>query len=192
MSGPTAGRLIVAEIQHRFASFKMPILHRRISASGLHDDFRPGVELGEKSKQGHIDLSDEFERQFFGDLMLFTTEALVIKENVNKPFPMDLVVSIIDQKESELLQHDVIIEKSRALERLVFSSNHWWLHSITLANTLPQVKIFIDNINHNFGEQSLAWQQILSKAHRAGRKQQIAEALESYRTEREAWDRLFA
>jgi hypothetical protein len=73
MSGPTAGRLIAAEIGHRFASFNMPNLHRRTTEAGLADDFRPGVELDET----HVDLSNEFERQFFGDLMLFSTEVLV-------------------------------------------------------------------------------------------------------------------
>ena len=49
----------------------------------------------------------------------------------------------------------------------------------------------IDNINHNFGEQSLAWHQIQSVEHRDQRKSQIIDALMNYRAERDAWDRLF-
>ena len=56
---------------------------------------------------------------------------------------------------------------------------------------LRQVQIFIDNIEHNFGEHSLAWRQIQTNEHRARRKQQIVEALLHYRAERDVWDSLF-
>ncbi len=195
MSGPTAGRLIAAEINHRFASFNMPHLHRRTTAAGLGDAFRPGVELEEGKEQENIDLSNEFERQFFGDLMLFTTEALVNQADVNKPFEKDCVARIMALKEKELLtlyqqKHDAIREKNRQLEELVFNAGHWWLDLPDLSGALRQVRAFIDNIHHNFGEQSLAWQQIQSAEHRAERKQQIIEALINYRAERDVWDRV--
>ena len=56
---------------------------------------------------------------------------------------------------------------------------------------MTQVKAFVDNIEHNFGEQSQAWHQIQSLEHRAGRKKQITEALMNYRAERDAWEQLF-
>ncbi|MGB5517017.1 MAG: hypothetical protein WBO73_00925, partial [Gammaproteobacteria bacterium] len=126
MSGPTAGRLIAAEIKEHFASINLPMLHRRTTTAGTHDDFRPGVELVEDGEQENIDLSNEFERQFFGDLMLFTTEALVKQADVTKPFEKDLVDTVIDRKEIDLLEmyqqkHDAILEKSRRLNDLVFN-----------------------------------------------------------------------
>lgn len=192
MSGPTAGRLIAAEIKQRFASINLPHLHRRTTEAGFSDDFRPGVE----QEQEYIDLSNEFERQFFGDLMLFTTEVLVTHADINKPFENDLVVSAIDQKEKELLalyqqKHDAILEKNRLLNNLVFNTDHWWMNAQQPCDVLGQVKAFINNINHNFGEQSQAWHQIQSAEHRAERKKQIIEALLDYRAERDAWDRLF-
>lgn len=195
MSGPTAGRLIAAEINDRFASINLPHLHRRTTEAGLGDDFRPGVERAEDDEQENIDLSNEFERQFFGDLMLFTTEALVTRADVNKPFEKDGLVRIMEQKEKELLalyqqKHDAILKKNRQLEDLVFNSGYWWLDAPDLAGALRQVKAFTNNINRNFGEQSSAWQQIKSAEHRAERKKHIIEALMSYRTERVAWDRL--
>jgi len=192
MSGPTAGRLIAAEIGARFASFNMPNLHRRTTDAGLADDFRPGVEL---ARQG-IDLSDEFERQFFGDLMLFSTEELVKRADVNQPFAEDLIEAVVDDKEAELLalyqqKHDAIVDKNRQLDDLVFDAGHWWLASAPLADALQQVRAFIDNIDRNFGEHALAWRQIQSTEHRAERKRQIVEALMAYRAERDAWDSLF-
>lgn len=195
MSGPTAGRLIAAEIGGRFASINLPHLHRRTTDAGLDKAFRPGVERAGGQAQERIDLSNEFERQFFGDLMLFTTEALVKQDDVSNPLKKESIVRVMDGKESELLalyrqKHEAIRDKTRKLEDLVFNAGHWWLDATDLAGAMQQVRVFIDNIRHNFGEQSPAWQQISSDAHRAERKQQITEALMNYRTERDAWDRL--
>jgi hypothetical protein len=192
MSGPTAGRLIAAEIGPRFAAFNMPNLHRRTTEAGLSDDFRPGVEVG----QTHIDLGNEFERQFFGDLKLFSTEELVKQADVNQPFDRGPVEAIVNQKETEMLalyqqKHAAILQKNRQLNEMVFNAGHWWLQSPSLASALKQVRAFIANIERNFGEHAPAWQQIQSSEHRALRKNQIVEALLNYRAERDAWDSLF-
>lgn len=193
MSGPTAGRLIAAEIGKRFASVNLPHLHRRTSEAGLGGEFRPGVELTQHRTQQKIDLSNEFERQFFGDLMLFTAEELVTEADVNKPFPEALVADVIERKEQELLRlyqqkHLEVLEKGSRLRRLVFDSGHWWLNQPELNLALGNVSAFINNIERNFGGRSLAWRQIQSAGHRAERKQQILEALVGYRSERDAWD----
>ena len=192
MSGPTAGRLIAAEIGGRFASFNMPNLHRRTTEAGLEGDFRPGVALAEQS----IDLSDEFERQFFGDLMLFSTTDLVAHADVNQAFDRNQVVAAIDGREAQLLalyheKHEAILRRVRCLRELVFDSDHWWTRSSSLAGALGQVGGFIANVERNFGDDSPAWRQIQSARHRAERKAQIAEALVNYRAERAAWDALF-
>ena len=196
MSGPTAGRLIAAEIGPRFASFNMPNLHRRTTEAGLADDFRPGVDMDE----ARVDVSNEFERQFFGDLMLFSTEALVKRAEVIQPFAQAAIETVVNEKEAELLalyrhKHDAIVAKNRQLDALVFEAGHWWQHAARHAPDLTQalrhVRAFIDNIDHNFGEHALAWRQIQSAEHRAGRKRQIVEALMNYRAERDAWDSLF-
>ena len=196
MSGPTAGRLIAAEIGPRFASFNMPNLHRRTTEVGPGDDFRPGVDVDE----ARVDVSNEFERQFFGDLMLFSTEALVKQADVTQPFAREVIETVVAQKETELLalyqqKHDAIIDKNRQLNALVFNAGHWWLQAGEqapgLTHALRLVRAFIDNIEHNFGEQALAWRQIQSAGHRTERRRQIVEALMNYRDERDAWDSLF-
>ncbi|MBS4096070.1 MAG: hypothetical protein KGZ83_04440 [Sulfuricella sp.] len=194
MSGPTAGRLIAAEIGERFASFNMPNLHRRTTEAGLDGDFRPGVELDEA--QQRVDLSDEFERQFFGDLMLFSTEELVKQADVTQPFAQGAIEAVIARKEAELLalyrqKQVAIVAKNRQLHDLVFNAGHWWLRAPESALALRQVQTFIDNIARNFGEHAPAWRQIQSAEHRAQRKRQIVEALMNYRAERDAWDSLF-
>lgn len=194
MSGPTAGRLIAAEIGSRFATCNLPNLHRRTTEAGLEDDFRPGVEL-DKDPHG-VDLADEFERQFFGDLMLFTTEALVKEADVRQPFSAAMIEVVMARKETELLalyrqKHDAIVSANRRLQALVFDAGHWWLHTPELADAMRQVQAFIQNIERNFGESATAWRQIQSTEHRAWRTQQIVDALRNYRAERDSWDSLF-
>jgi len=194
MSGPTAGRLIAAEIGPQFASCNLPNLHRRTTEAGLEDDFRPGVELDRE--QQRVDLTDEFERQFFGDLMLFTTEALVKVADVRQPFSEDAIQAVIDQKEAELgalyrQKQAAIIRAKRQLHALVFDSAGWWLRVPELAEALQQVQAFMDNIERNFGASAPAWEQIQSVAHRARRKEEIVAALRAYRAERAVWDSLF-
>ncbi len=196
MSGPTAGRLIAAEIGDRFASVNLPHLHRRTSEAGAEQDFRPGVEVSDAREHRTIDLSNEFERQFFGDLMLFTTEALVLRADVARPFPGEIVRDVIDLKEAELLslygeKHRAILAQCERLEAWVFDRDRWWHERAELAGALRRVRDFIDNVRFNFGEQSTAWMQIRSADHRTRRKRQIVDALMSYRAERDAWDSLF-
>jgi hypothetical protein len=196
MSGPTAGRLIGAEIRDRFASINLPHLHRRTTEDGLDQAFRPGVELSNNDTQAHTDLSNEFERQFFGDLMLFSTEALLTRADVKQPFTRDSVMEAVQTTEQKLLtlyqhKHDAILENNRRLRGLVFDAGHWWLDAPGLSGALGQISAFIESIQHNFGEQSRAWRQIQSAEHRAERKQQIVAALLDYRDERDAWERLF-
>ncbi len=194
MSGPTAGRLIAAEIGPQFATCNLPNLHRRTTKAGSGRAFRPGVEV-DRDQQG-VDLADEFERQFFGDLMLFSTEALVKQADVRKPFAAERIETVLARKETELLalyrqKHDAIVSANRQLNALVFSAGHWWLRVPELADALRQIQAFIHNIDRNFGVSAPAWCQIQSAEHRARRKQQIVAALQNYRAERDAWDSLF-
>jgi len=96
MSGPTAGRLIKAEIGAGFASANLPMLHQRTQAQQLANDFRPGVK---QTAQG-IDLSDEFERQFFGDLMLFSVADIAAQSSDGKTFEASLVSEILNMPNS--------------------------------------------------------------------------------------------
>jgi len=63
MAGPVLGRIIKSEIADRFVSANLPMLHKRTVEDIGQSEFRPGVN----KKQSIIDLSEEFERQFYGE-----------------------------------------------------------------------------------------------------------------------------
>ncbi len=193
MSGPTAGRLIQAEIGDAFVSANMPMLHGRTSLSDHTEDFRPGVELD----AWRIDLSDEFERQFFGDLMLFSVAELVQRSPPNTTFCMDTINDVIERIEVKLLhsyanKHQAVLHRVEALSQLISDQSHWWRAGTCPHTALTQIQHFIDNMRFNFGEESRAWQQIQSSVHRQHRQQQITDALQSYHAERSIWDQLIS
>jgi len=193
MSGPTAGRLIQAEIGERFASANLPMLHTRHLHDDTADQFRPGVEQGGEA----ISLDDEFERQFFGDLMLFSVTRLTGEEGSGQAFTLETVSKAVDETEHELLalyeeKHRDVQERNTRLKQLQNDPQRWWHENSQAAAALSSVQRFIHNIDVNFGADSIAYQQIQNQQHRDQRKQQIIQALLAYRESRDAWDQLFS
>ncbi|EIJ36171.1 hypothetical protein [Thiothrix nivea] len=189
MSGPTAGRLIQAEIGARFAAANMPMLHRR-TTEDAKDDFRPGVE---QQLGAAIDIADEFERQFFGDLMLFSVVEWLKHYTLDQLTDAALLQQVVGKVERDMLalyqaKHEAVNAHAPELEQWVQREQHWWHGKPAMRDVLA----FLRNIEWNFSDGSQAWQQIQSATHRAGRKAQIIDALLHYRQERDAWDQLFA
>ncbi len=189
MSGPTAGRLIQAEIGARFASTHLPMLHGRTVTADLQAEFRPGVE---RQPDAAIDISDEFERQFFGDLMLFTVVAWLKENDLAGLVGGARLQLVVDQVEAELLElyaakHRAVNDRIAELELWLAAPPHGWQGAPALDN----LAAFLRNMRSNFGDASPAWRQIQSRAHRDARKRQIIDALANYCDERAAWDALF-
>lgn len=188
MSGPTAGRLIQAEIGARFASANLPMLHRRTTRGEKEDEFRPGVE----AQAAAIDIGDEFERQFFGDLMLFSVvEWLKTHDLASLASHADLPQTVA-RVEADLLTR-------YAAKLAAIAARHGQIAAWLAAargtrldpTALDRIERFLANIQANFGAEAPAWRQIRSEAHRARRRAQIVDALRHYRAERDAWDTLF-
>jgi hypothetical protein len=192
MSGPTAGRLIQAEIRQRFASINLPMLHTRHLQGDAENEFRPGVEQAD----GNVNLADEFERQFFGDLMLFSVAKLTSQNGFRGVFNQDDLSKVLDETERQLLtlyeeNHQHVQKRNAQLKRLVNNKQQWWHNHPQAAPALRNIQHFIQNVDINFGKDSAAYQQIQNQQHRGKRKQQIAQALLHYRQSRNAWDQLF-
>ena len=188
MSGPTAGRLIQAEIGARFASVNLPMLHGRTATADMQAEFRPGVE---RQSDAAIDISDEFERQFFGDLMLFSVVAWLKENDLSGLTEGARLQPVVDRVETDLLElyaakHRTVNARIAELERWLATAPHAWQGT----PALDKLAVFLRNMRSNFGDASPAWQQIQSPTHRDARKRQIVDALVNYRGERAAWDAL--
>ncbi len=195
MSGPTSGRLIQSEIKQRFACSNLPMLHNRTLQTDFKDEYRPGVE----DNIENIDLNDEFERQFFGDLMLFSVEKLSKAGIVSEQYNQKILSETFKTVEHELLElyknkHDNVKLRCEQLSALLHKESNnkafWWNNEPTIEKSLYQLQQFINNIQFNLGKNSKAYQQILSPQHRQKRIQSMIDALLDYHHDRKAWDKM--
>lgn len=186
MSGPTFGRLLQSGIGARFVSANLPMLHKRTESGTGGSEFRPGVI---KHAQ-HVDLSNEFERQFFGDVMLFSIEklaALGFPENAVADETISTTLSETAERMARLYRekHARILERHAELMRLrEFLGNRF----AAIPDAWARLVAFLDNVNHNFGPQAEGYRQIEDAEHRQRRHAQLLAAIVSYRQDRIAWE----
>ncbi|OYW40010.1 MAG: hypothetical protein B7Z35_02320 [Hydrogenophilales bacterium 12-61-10] len=192
MSGPTLGRLMKAELGPRFVSANLPMLHTRtLDASGAAE-FRPGVVTA----ADHIDLTDEFERQFFGDVMLFTVERLAALAFPQQTLSSEILAATLDAVHGEITmkyraRRDKIAAKLAALTRLLEEPTHWWqLPEHT--NALAHFRVFLDNMQRNFGLDSAGHARIASTINGQRWRQRQLAALARFHADRRVWNQALA
>jgi hypothetical protein len=187
MAGPQLGRILKAELGSRFVSANLPLLHKRAREQTGESEFRPGID---KHREG-IDISGEFERQFFGDIMLFTLLALVESGYPQQPLNIEQIEQALYDTESTLLdryhsmQHEIITKLERLIDQFA-DRERWWWHT-DAANAIEHFLGFIENMRFNFGETSPGYGMIQSTRHRQQRRAQIVQALCSYGKDRDNW-----
>jgi hypothetical protein len=151
MSGPTLGRLMKAELGDRFVSANLPMLHvRTLDATG-EAEFRPGVV----TRADRVDLADEFERQFHGDVMLFGVERLAALGFPQQDLSPETVAATLDAVHAEMAQryrtrHAEIVNKIAALIQVLDDPAQWW-HAPEHADVRAHFGVFVDNMQRNFG-----------------------------------------
>jgi hypothetical protein len=174
MSGPTLGRIVKSELGPRFVSANLPMLHKRTVESGGQSEFRPGIETTEQ----RIDMSGEFERQFYGDVMLFSTE--------RRPASADF--SLIDSVREEMLgkynaRQKIILARVADLEAMLNDGTRWW-------HDLPDTgrfRHFGANLRHNFSAESSGHARINDPDRWQQWRADLLAAIERYPAERAAW-----
>lgn len=188
MAGPLLGRLIKAEMDDSFVSANLPMLHNRTVPDTGQSEFRPGIATGRAT----IDLSGEFERQFYGDVMLFSIEKLCSMGFPVKTIGRSLIAATIAETDADLLQqyndkHLIILNKLKALRNLFSRPENCWNRLPELAEACANFSAFMDNMEHNFGEQSDAYKLINSGENRLERLAGMIDSIASYKKDRETW-----
>jgi len=197
MSGPTTGRLIQTELKEQFVSINLPMLHNRTLQSEFEHEFRPGVEAKEQTEENEkiIDLGDEFERQFFGDLMLFSVARLPEAEQFSRTLLID-TFTLVEQELIALYEnkHNNVEKKCDELIALLEDKTNWWNHleysDDLVIQSKQRVQQFINTVRYNFDKQSPVYKHIQSASYRQQKIEQMIEVLLNYRSARNAWDDL--
>ena len=187
MSGPTLGRLMRARLGPRFVSANLPMLHKRTMVGTTQSEFRPGVA----QRDARVDLNDEFERQFFGDVMLFSMERLTADGYPGRLTTTADLSGTLDALRDELLQEynarrkDILVKLTQLRERLD-DPTAWW-SAATHDGAVANFRNFLDNIARNFGDDSL-WRERINSAENWRRwRAALADAIERYPDDAQAW-----
>ena len=188
MAGPVLGRIIKAESKDRFVSANLPMLHNRTVEDIGVSEFRPGIS----SEQDGIDLSGEFERQYFGDVMLFSMEKLTALGYPEHPVSGQAILQVLESTEKDIRQKYAtkqiqIQEKLQLLKSVFLDSKHWWNTNKDMEPARDNFRLFITNIEQNFGDTSRCYELIESDVNRNTRFEQMLDAIIEYPAKREAW-----
>jgi hypothetical protein len=191
MAGPVLGRLIQACSGEAFVSANLPLLHRRTVQESGGAEFRPGVDRSAST----VDLSGEFERQFFGDVMLFSVVELV-QQGYPDLMPVAAAVrKCVGMTESRLRAQYAenrtrMLARLTELEMFLAAPGHWWCSGEQYEQTRTLLDQFATSLRANFSGAARSYQLLDDEAHRSERRQAIVEALLSYNHDRECWERV--
>lgn len=193
MAGPVLGRLIQSEIGERFVSANLPMLHKRTVRATGQSEFRPGIATDIAT----VDLSGEFERQFYGDVMLFTIEKLSALGYPRLSLSHETIVEALESTHETLRQQYnrkrlAIREKLDILKALVHDRKNWWNQFPAYTEAASNFQVFMDNMEHNFGADSRCYELINSCSNQAKRHAEIVAAIVSYSDDGKAWGEILA
>ena len=192
MAGPVLGRILKSRLQDRFVSANLPMLHNRTVESTGKSEFRAGVINTNQS----IDLSNEFIRQFYGDVMLFSIKKLTEQNQFDEALDADTVQAVLDSTYSEIRdsyieKHDTVLQLRVKIENQLNDNDHWWhkpsAKSDETAQAVTYFETFLSNIQSNFAEDSFAFQQITSTTSAKEHLQEIFHAILQYDNDMKNW-----
>lgn len=188
MAGPVLGRIIKSESKDYFVSANLPMLHNRTVEDTGESEFRPGIN----SEHNKIDLAGEFERQFFGDVMLFSMEKLTAMGYPDQSVPEQQIMQTLESTEQNIRQQYAakqvqIQEKLQLMKSIFFDKDNWWNTTNGMESAKMNFTAFITNIEQNFGDASRCYELIDSDVIRDKRFKEMLEAISQYPADRQAW-----
>ena len=188
MAGPVLGRIIKSDIGDRFVSANLPMLHKRTIDTLNQSEFRPGVE----HKQHDINLSGEFSRQFYGDVMLFSMQSLAESGYPHSKADDATITQIVAKTIASMkakydIKHSENIEKINRLKTILNDPSHWWNTDTNLTTAKSNFDNFIHNIEINFGKDADVYNSIFSDKCISKHQSDIVNALISYTPDRALW-----
>jgi hypothetical protein len=171
-----------------FVSANLPLEHKRALDEIGHSEFRPGI--ARDSQQ--VDLSGEFERQFYGDVMLFTLEQLCQQGYPAKFVPEAVVEGLLTHIEASmqdkyLTKQTQIKARLKVLAALFEQPEYWWNRDSKYHNARASLRRFIRNMEYNFSLDSPGYRMIRDASHRRQRHQQLLAAIMQLPQARSSW-----
>jgi hypothetical protein len=188
MAGPTLGRILKAKIGARFVSANLPLLHKR-TVPGTTQEFRSGLNTANET----IDLSMEFCRQFWGDVMLFSVEALASSGYPALHAGFHEIVETVQNKQRELWE--LYREKIAHTDDHISTMRKFLSDPRFMRNELPETRRakerflrFCDLAERNFGTRSRGYEMLSAQVNSGTKIKLIIDAIHLYCEDEQAWN----
>ena len=193
MAGPALGRIVRARVRRSFVAANLPMLHGRTVADTGEAEFRPGVDREEDK----VDLSAEFERQFFGDVLLFSVETLTAMGYPARQIETEAIARLVGARLEDLrdryqAKHREILARLGSLQATLNNPLAWWNHTGDFDQPREQFDRFVANMQHNFGEDAAGYRLIAPGSNSERRQEEIIAAIAGYEDDRRAWGQVLA
>jgi hypothetical protein len=161
MAGPALGRILRKRLNHKFVSANLPLLHKRTIQSGYSNEFRSGISENMNS----IDLSEEFNRQFWGDVMLFSIEKLAELGYPDKRLELPVIAETSYAIQAKLWdlykeRQAEIAEKTAGIARYISQKKFWWNREPEAEGAVNNMMLFCSVVENNFGVDSSGMKKI--------------------------------
>lgn len=190
MAGPALGRILKSRIGDRFASANLPLLHRRTRPDSSRV-FRSGVSGTETV----IDLSGEFIRQFWGDVMLFSIASLAGSGfPLRRPDPSE-ISSVVKSVQNDMWrlyreQKAAASAKAAAVKERLKNADSWWNGRGEVKDAVEGIEFLSFIVQENFGEDSRSMRSLAAQIEEGGYAERLAEAICSFHDDESLWDKL--
>lgn len=191
MAGPTLGRILRKRLNNRFISSNLPLLHTRTITEKYTEEFRAGVIKGKNT----LDVSGEFQRQFWGDVMLFSVEALT-----EKGYPETLLDIAEIRKTVGAVQNKIwdmyskhqasVSDKLGKIKACLSDQDFWGGNTVAEKNSLRNFTSFCSLVEKNFGPGSAVMGRISEQLTEATYTKKISDAIHSFYIEDRSWNEL--
>jgi hypothetical protein len=191
MAGPTLGRILKATLQEKFVSANLPLLHNRTFGDDYGNEFRSGVVAGGRD----IDLSSEYLRQFWGDVMLFSVEALSDKGYPAERLPAEAISGVVIEVQEKLLglykekQAETASRVSRVND-CIADPDRWWNKISDTGESLHNLRSFCSTTDHNLGARSSFLRRVSEQIADGSYLRRITYAINSFYEDERLWDEL--
>jgi len=184
MAGPVLGRILKRELGQDFLIANTPLLHKSVL-----DDV--------DNETGLIDLTEEYQRQFFGDIMLFSVQKLLEKHELgdlnDRKTIADAVFQTRDTIRNRYSRQQYNVMKSlTVLEGLLRLTGVQAVESTDdenheLVKCGQRFLKFVDNVKHNFSADSANYALLQDDQRLNDKCEQLVLAIEQYGPDRDNW-----
>lgn len=191
MAGPALGRILRKRLEHKFVSVNLPLLHNRTVQSNYSNEFRSGIS----GKMNSIDLSLEFNRQFWGDVMLFSIEKLAEIGYPDKRLELPVITGTVHDIQAKLWglykkRQAEITEKKTEIAKYLYEKKFWWNKEAKIQQPVKNLMLFCSIVENNFGADSSAMKKISKQIEEGSQITFIIKAIHSFYESEISWKEL--